>query len=162
MDIRYSAIRAEHLPSFYRLCRSLKAEQAGVSFARVLTECELQEWLENPRVYLYGAFDGDRLIGAFKAERGETGKEHSCYIAGAVLRDYRGHGIGRQLLEFGMEQLLKQGVWLIRAKVYSTNTASIATLLSAGFTCSGAIYKHQWDEKRQRYIDDLIFHKELK
>lgn len=65
------------------------------------------------------------------------------------------------MLDYALDRLRERDIWMIRAYVYSNNTASIASLLSAGFTWAGTVYKHQRDEVTGKWLDDLIFHKEL-
>lgn len=162
MRLSFRELNDGDLEALYCLCREMAEEGAGVGFARVAEPSQLKEMLENKRYYLLGAFAQERLVGAFQARRGEPGKEHSCHISGALTKEWRSKGAGKQMLEYALDYLQEQGMWMVRAYVYSNNTPSIATLLSAGFTWAGTAYKHQWDEKEQRYIDDLIFHKELK
>lgn len=161
MTETFRALTQADIPAFLDLCQELKDQQAGVSFVRVGGEEKIREWLTNPRIYLYGIFEEQSLLGVFKAEQGEQGKEHSCYIAGALTANKRGQGLGKRMLEKSLKELQKQGIWMVRAWVYSNNHASFCTLLSAGFTWAGSVVKHQWSEKEQDYIDDLLFHKEL-
>ena len=161
MELSFSKITTEHFGPIMDLVSELKTEEAGVSFIRINTEEELEQWLEDPTVFVYGSFIDNKLVGIFKAKQGEKGKEHSCHIASALTKQCRGKGVGKKLLEYSLEQLQSEGIWMIRAYVYSDNTSSFTTLLSAGFQWSGTVHKHQWNEKLGRYIDDLIFHKEL-
>lgn len=161
MDLTFSKITTDHMGPIMDLVAELKEEQAGVSFIRVNSQEDLIEWLEDPRVYVYGSFIDNKLVGIFKATQGEKGKEHSCHIASALTKACRGKGVGKKLLNYSLEQLQLEGIWMVRAYVYSNNTSSFTTLLSAGFQWSGTVHKHHWDDKLGKYIDDLIFHKEL-
>lgn len=161
MEPKVRELSKEDIPAFFALCREMAQEGAGVGFARITAPEQVGEMLDNERYFLLGAFVNGTMVGAFQARRGEAGKEHSCHIAGAMTNSWRRRGLGKLMLEHALPFLKDKGMWLIRAYVYSNNTPSIASLLSAGFTWAGTVYKHQWDEKEQRYIDDLIFHKEL-
>jgi RimJ/RimL family protein N-acetyltransferase len=157
----FRALTRADIPAFLDLCQELRSQQAGVSFVRIEGEEKIREWLDNPRIYLYGIYDEQTLLGAFKAEQGEQGKEHSCYIAGALTASKRGQGLGKRMLELSLKELESQGIWMVRAWVYSNNHPSLCTLLSAGFTWAGSVVKHQWSPEEHKYIDDLLFHKEL-
>ena len=162
MTVTIKELTNQDIEAFYDLCREMAEEGAGVSFARITEVQQAEELLHNERYYLLGAFAGDKLVGAFQARRGEKGKDHSCHIAGAVTKEWRHKGIGKKMLEHAENYLKHKGMWVIRAEVYSNNFPSIASLLAAGFTWAGTKYKHQWNEREQDYVDDLIFHKDLR
>ena len=162
MSVEFKVLDVNDIPSFMDLVGELKQEQAGVSFTDINTADDIVELMENPQIYLYGAYLDAKLVGVFKATQGGKGREHSCYIASALTKSCRGQGIGNKLLNYSLDQLEREGIWMIRAYVYSNNTASFSSLLAAGFMWAGTVYKHKWDEKEGKYVDDLIFHKELK
>lgn len=161
MNIICTDLDQSHVPQFFALCAELKQEKAGVSFARYESEEQLSQMISDELIHLFGAFAGDKLVGVFQARQGEGNKAHSCHIAGAVTKEYRGQKVSSRMMDYALARLKDRGIWMIRALVYSTNTASIASLLAAGFTWAGTIYKHQWDEDAGRWLDDLIFHKEI-
>lgn len=162
MNLDFKVLTQGDIPSFMELVKELKQEEAGVSFTDIDTPDDIKGLLNNPQIYLYAAYLDGRLVGVFKATQGTEGRSHSCYIASALTKVCRGKGIGNKLLYYSLEQLEKEGIWMIRAYVYSNNTASFSSLLSAGFMWAGTVYKHKWCEKEGKYLDDLIFHKELK
>lgn len=160
MHIACRDLTLEDSPSLFSLFTELRQEKAGVSFARINSREEVQQLFFDNSIHLFGAFAGDLLVGVFQARQGQGNKTHSCHIAGAVTREYRGQKVSSHMMNYSLGRLKERGIWMIRAYVYSTNTASIASLLSEGFTWAGTIYKHQKDEEG-RWLDDLIFHKEL-
>jgi len=161
MDIICKDLNSTDVPQLYNLCKELKKEKAGVSFARYESLAQVEELFQDQSIHLFGAFSGDKLVGVFQARQGLDNKTHSCHIAGAVTREYRGKRVSSTMMDYALSRLKERGIWMIRALVYSTNTASIASLLAAGITWAGTIYKHQRDEETGRWLDDLIFHKEL-
>ena len=161
MEPEVRELTTDDIPAFFALCREMAEEGAGVGFVRITNPEKIADRLGDDRYFLLGAFIDGAMVGAFQARRGEPGKEHSCHIAGATTNSWRRKGLGRLMLEHALPRLKDKGMWLIRAYVYSNNLPSIAALLAAGFTWAGTVYKHQWNEKEQRYVDDLIFHKEL-
>jgi phosphinothricin acetyltransferase len=59
--------------------------------------------------------------------------EASLYVAGG----YRGHGLGRALLEALIKQADAAGIWTIETGVFPENEASLALLRSCGFRVVG-------------------------
>jgi len=161
MNIACRDLDITHAPQFFTLCTDLKHQKAGVSFVRYESLDDLEKTFSNDLIHLFGAFEGDKLVGVFQARQGEGNKAHSCHIAGAVSQEYRGKKISNLMMEYALERLKHRGIWMIRAYVYSNNASSIASLLATGFTWAGTVYKHQWDEDEGRWLDDLIFHKEI-
>lgn len=161
MNILCKDLDKSHIPQFFALCSELKEQKAGVSFVRYQTEAQLEQVFEDKTIHLFGAFNGDKLVGVFQARQGEGNKAHSCHIAGAVTSELRGKKVSSKMMEYALGRLKDRGIWMIRAYVYSNNPSSVASLLAAGFTWAGTVYKHQWDENEGRWLDDLIFHKEL-
>lgn len=162
MTIEIKRLESRHLTQFLHLCRELDAEGAGVSFTRLKSIEDTEELLADQRTFLYGAFENDKLLGVFRARQGGPGKEHSCYIAAALTAASRRQGIARKLMNYALKDLKANGIWMIRAWVYSNNHPSICSLLDAGFMWAGTNHCHQWDEKEQDYVDDLLFHKDLR
>lgn len=162
MNITCRDLKKSDAPDLYALFTELKQEKAGVSFTRIESREQAEQLFTQPDIHLFGAFAGDKLIGVFQARQGRDNKTHSCHIAGAVTKEYRGKGISSRMMDYALSRLKERGIWMIRAYVYSNNAASIASLLAAGFTWAGTVYKHQRDEETGKWLDDLIFHKELK
>ncbi|WP_353893066.1 GNAT family N-acetyltransferase [Proteinivorax hydrogeniformans] len=161
MEINFRPINKEHIEELWKLSLELKEEKAGVSFVSLNSKEDIEKMLDDQDIYLYGAFQDKVMIGAFSARRGKENKKHSCHIAAAFTKACRGKGISQKLMDYALADLKKEGIWMIRAYVYSHNKASVGSLLSCGFTWAGTVHKHQWNEEEGRYIDDLIFHKDL-
>lgn len=73
--------------------------------------------------------------------------EHSIYIH----QDYRGKGIGRQLLQLLIKEAQGQQYHVMIGGIEATNTSSIALHESLGFTHAGTI--HQAGYKFGRWLD---------
>lgn len=154
-------VRAD-IAAIYELCKSLKQENARMSFTDVENEADIVAWLEDANMYLYGAFDDvGSLTGLIRAKRGVQNKAHSVYLAAAVHPEHRKRNIAYDLTLYALDRLKAEGVKIARTYIYSWNTASIATIEKCGFTFGGRVMMHEFDELTGTYIDDLIYHKVL-
>ncbi|MEI8226726.1 MAG: N-acetyltransferase family protein [Planctomycetota bacterium] len=73
--------------------------------------------------------------------------EHSVYVD----ERFRGHGIGRQLLEAIVAEARRRDLHLLIAGIDATNVASIALHSSLGFRCCGTV--HEAGFKFGRWLD---------
>lgn len=150
------------LDAIYELCRLLRDENARMSFTDIKDRNQINEWLSDPLVSVFADFDENgQLTGLLKATRGKDNKSHSVYLAAATHPDYRKMNIAHRLTLYALEALKEEGVKIARTYIYSWNRASIATIEKCGFTLSGRVVMHEFDEATQTYIDDLIYYKLL-
>jgi len=155
-------IHENDLDAIFDLCQLLKRENARMSFTDIDDKLQIQQWFDDSNVFLYGDFtESGRLIGLLKATRGKENKAHSVYLAAATHPDFRKQKVAVHLTLFALEELKKEGIKIARTYIYSWNTASIATIEKCGFTQSGRVVMHEYDEVTQSYIDDLIYFKHL-
>jgi ribosomal protein S18 acetylase RimI-like enzyme len=78
----------------------------------------------------------------------DSGTEHIGRLGMGVLKDYRGRGIGRRLLEATIERARSMGLEKIELSVYSSNTAAIDLYRKFGFQDEGL-------KRRGRWVDGL-------
>ncbi len=150
------------LDAIYALCHLLREDNARMSFADIKDRSQINEWLSDPLVSVFGDFGDDgKLRGLLKATRGKDNKSHSVYLAAATHPDYRKMNIAYSLTLFTLEALKEEGILIARTYIYSWNRASIATIEKSGFTLSGRVVMHEYDEVTKTYIDDLIYYKLL-
>lgn len=161
MDYLFRGFREEDLDEAKVLFEELGKEAAEVSFADVTSKEEILEWIKDPNCRLYSAIYENRLIAVFRGRVGMDDKRHSALLTVAVDKKMRGRHVAKQFTLFCLEDLKRNGVSLARAYVYSNNPSSINTLLTCGFTVSGCVYQHHFNESTGCYIDDMIFHKIL-
>lgn len=90
----------------------------------------LQSFLErNPGLNLMVLYE-DRIIGAVKCSHdGRRGYIHHL----AVKKEFRNHGIGRELIENCVENLRKEGIKKIRVFVLDNNRATLEFWKNLGF-----------------------------
>ena len=156
--------RIKDIESMYELFQELKKEKAQVGFTDIKGLHELKEWIEDESIYLYVAVDtaNEKVVGVLRGKRGSSYKYHSVFLTAAVSKNYRGESIAKNLTNFGLNLLAREGVLIARTYVYSNNKASLNTLLACGFTISGTVYMHHFSEASGQYVDDIIVHKVLK
>jgi len=161
--IEYRVATLKDISEMFQLFQELKAEEAQVGFTRTNSVEDIQEWMEDDNITLYVAVDTEKdiVVGVLRGKRGNTYKHHSAFMTAAVAKDYRGKKIAKDLTDYGLKELVRQGVKIARTYVYSNNKASLNTLLSCGFTISGTVHMHHFSEKTGQWVDDVIVHKIL-
>lgn len=161
MDINYRELREEDINQLITFFNELNHEGAQVSFSVVQKKEEIKEWIGDPKILVYVAESDGNILGVLRGKRGGKEREHSCFLTAATDKKYRGQKIAQNLTEYSLEELKKEGVKIARAYIYSNNTASVSTILKCGFTSSGCVHMHHYEEEANGYVDDLIFHKIL-
>jgi mycothiol synthase len=130
--------------------RSLQAGEEG-SLARLQNRSFADSWGYNPntaeeieyaantndntRDLIFLATDGDRLAGYhwMNIERDEKGESRGRVSMLGVDPEYRGRGIGRELMLTGITRLKEKGLRTVRLTVDSENLAAFALYRSIGF-----------------------------
>ncbi len=162
MDMVYRPMHLSDVDKVWELLELLKLENSEVSLVEIPDKEELQGWLENDKLFLYIAEDGENVLGLLKAARGNDQRNrHAAFLSIAIHPEYRGKGIAKELTLTGLDDMKKDGIVIARAYVYSDNLASVNAVLRLGFTFAGSVHKHHLNEKTGQYVDDLIFHKIL-
>lgn len=161
MEVLFRELLLEDIPQVISFFKELKEENAGVSYTECEGPDEIREWIENPNIFVYAALQENSVVGVFKGRSDGGNKSHSAFLTCAVDGRYRGNNIAKEITLYGLEKLKENGIKIARAYVYSDNKPSINTVLSCGFQFSGNVYMHHYDEDKQQYVDDLIFHKLL-
>lgn len=151
-----------HLDMIFEFCNDLNKENTKMSFADIEDKSMILKWIESDHVRLYLALDSDgKLVSMLRADIGSQNKSHSAYIAAATKVDERNKGLAQELVKYSLRKLKEEGIKIVRTKIYSWNKPSISTIEKCGFTLSGRIVMHEYDEDLEDYIDDLIYHKIL-
>ena len=161
MSVILRSMEMRDVPKVLGLFGQLSVEMTSVPFDTVADEAQIATWLDRDDTFVYVAADGDLILAVIRAKRGQNNKAHAAHIALAVDERFGGRKFAVQLTYFCIDALKDEGVQLVRAFVYSNNQSSIETVLSCGFSLSGAVYKHHYDLQTDRFIDDLVFYKEV-
>jgi len=154
-------MEVNHVKSAVAFFIGLREEGATVSFTQLGTEALALESLLDHQNHYFIALEGNEVIGMLRARQGTGNQDHAALLTIGIAVSKRGKGHTSGLIDYAMEQIKARGISLARAYVYSDNRASIATVLSAGFTLSGCVYQHHRDLETGEMVDDLIFHREL-
>ena len=84
---------------------------------------------------------GEEIIGSGSIERNGLVSAHTASLGVSIVRDWRGLGLGRRLMEIMIEQAIATiaGLRQIQLNVFATNTSAIALYESLGFRQTGRI-----------------------
>ncbi|MBS4535302.1 GNAT family N-acetyltransferase [Clostridium sp. D2Q-14] len=161
MDIEFKVMDQEDVTNVYEFFQDLKEETIDITFADINSKDEIENMVRDEDVFIYTAYYKNEIAGVFRGIRGKGNKNHSVFLTAAIPKRLRGKRIAQKLTDFGLDDMRNKGIRIARAYVYSDNNSSVSTLLKQGFTFSGCVNMHHYDDKENRYVDDLIFHKIL-
>lgn len=129
IDIRYSLIEKKDINKAH----AMLTETFDAKISHLPSVTALYELYEQK--LLFGAYSGTDLIGTCCMENiGETGKY--CYET-AILKEYRGHGIGKRLKGYAWRQCPEAKVFT--SWVTTTNIASQKVNIALGLVKDGLI-----------------------
>ena len=107
-----------------------------------------------------GAFDGTALVGTCEIHRSRALEmRHTGLLAIALLKGYRGQGLGHVLTKEALARGKALGMTLVELHVFSSNAPAMKLYEKEGFRLVGKIPKMIW--KNGRYIDDVIMYADL-
>lgn len=119
-----------------------------------------QEGLISQNAPVYYAIDGDKVVGwcdVFPEDNPH--QNHRGGLGMGLLPEYRGRGIGSQLLEKVIDKAKEFGLEKIELHVYTTNKSAIALYEKFGFEEEGIIKKYR--KLNGEYFDCLSMAKFL-
>lgn len=155
MTVAIRRSRLEDAASFSEAVTSVAAEEWYLASVDGFTPDQTRAYLQtvvSGAVYQVVAVDGDKVVGACDIRAGESkGFTHVGRLGMFVRREWRGQGIGRQLLTACLS-LAKEGkLERIELQVFADNTAAIRLYESVGFRREGL--KARGRKWRDRYQD---------
>lgn len=85
------------------------------------------------------AEDNGKVVGWCEIQRGDasTCRDHVGTLSMGLIEDYRGQGLGKQLIEAAIADAADKGMTRIQLFVRSSNTQAVAMYESQGFTIEG-------------------------
>ncbi len=147
MSIQLFPAKAEHAEKFHRLLGEVANEGRFLMFTKAPPVEVLKENLvklesaHSPNVF---AFDGEKLIGwcDLQLTSRETAK-HRAELGMGLLKEYRGKGIGRAMIENVIKEASSFGLEKIDLIVLADNESAIKLYKSIGFKEEGRILKYR-------------------
>ncbi|HEV8595332.1 MAG TPA: GNAT family N-acetyltransferase [Thermoplasmata archaeon] len=122
-----------------------------------------REWIrgfDDASSILYVAEVDGRVVGQIDAHTSTYPKaRHVASLGIAIVRAYRGLGIGRLLMERVLTWMRVRGIEKAVLEVFSTNERAIALYRKMGFEVEGARKRHY--KIRGKYVDDVMMAKWL-
>ena len=86
------------------------------------------------------AFSSGKLVGECTLRRQERrDMRHTGVLGIVVLRDFRGVGLGKDLMKVVLRSARRMGVWLVELEVMAINRAAIRLYKKVGFRAAGVI-----------------------
>lgn len=158
MTVAIRRSRLEDAASFSEAVTSVVAEEwylASVDgFTRDQTRAYLQTVVSGA-VYQVVAVDGDQVVGACDISPLQSkGFNHIGRLGMFVRREWRGQGIGRNLLTECLGLAREGGLEKVELQVYADNTSAIRLYESTGFRREGL--KARGRKWRDRYQDVVL------
>jgi ribosomal protein S18 acetylase RimI-like enzyme len=109
----------------------------------------------------YVVLDGDRIVGWCDIRpQGHLTTRHIGILAMGLLPEYRGRGIGAQLLKKCLGNAKKRGVEIVHLGVYASNKAAIRLYKEFGFSFEGL--RKRARKHKGKYQDMFLMAKRLK
>lgn len=142
------------IPSFYECLKSIASERI---YLEMVTPPPLEKVIEFQTKLIdaggpvYYAVENNKVIGwcdIFPLENPR--QKHRGSMGMGILKDFRGNGLGTQLLEKTLQKAKIFGLEKIELHVYTTNINAIALYKKLGFEQEGYV-------KHYRKLDDQYF-----
>jgi RimJ/RimL family protein N-acetyltransferase len=163
------SLQESDFPAVYGWVKKVEAEDTfvlinakepiGLDEEKVFYE-GLMKAIANKQKISIGAWDGDKYIGNCSVEKMGRRQGHIGSLGITLLKDYRSSGIGRQLLEYALEEAKKElGVSRIILNCFANNKIGCKFYDSLGFKTYGRLEKAIMYQGKLE--DELMFYKDL-
>lgn len=134
------------LPEIVSIYNSTVASRIVTADTEPVTVESRQTWFEShspEKRPLWVAVEGENIIGwiSFKSFYGRPAYDHTAEIAIYLHQDYRGQGLGRELLEYVIKLSPKLKLKTLLGFVFAHNAPSLSLFGKAGFTIWGHLPK---------------------
>lgn len=142
MEIIYRPLKIEDTDQFYTLINQIKDEEVYLFSTSRFSIEETRKYVSahiETDFPIWGAFDNNGiLLGWIDCNKGgfrETA--HVATMAMGVRKEYRGRGIGTQLIDKCLKSAKNNNVEKIELDVFSTNTGAYQLYVKKGFAEEG-------------------------
>jgi L-amino acid N-acyltransferase len=162
-------LRWEDLDGLLMFINSLVEEKQGntkstlyTGFDKKATREEEVEWLAQTLVAIEGEsvinvvadIDGTIIANGDVTRGRYKDTHHHGHLGLTVIGKYRGHGIGRRMIETLVRESRKAGLWTLDAEFLAENEAARRAYEKAGFQQAGIIPHKVF--RNGRYFDGLV------
>lgn len=134
-------ITAEDTPAFRACVDAVMRERQFLAFFEAFSPEQTAQFVTdniaqgNPQ---FVAVDDDRVVGWCDIRRDPVPVyHHSGHLGMGVAKDYRGQGLGKQLIEATLNDARQKGFERIELSVYARNTRARALYEKVGFKLEG-------------------------
>jgi RimJ/RimL family protein N-acetyltransferase len=107
------------------------------------------------------AFDGEKMVGNCDIIRRKPHDvRHSGVLGIVILKEFRGIGLGRTMMNMALRRALDIGIWLVELQVFSNNRAARTLYRQLGFKEIGILPNKIL--RRGRHIDEVQMYIDLR
>jgi ribosomal protein S18 acetylase RimI-like enzyme len=124
--------------SFWRCVDAVARERRWLAFVEAAPIEQTRRFLAMQGLIHFVAVQKDDVVGwCDVAPRQQEGMRHCGELGIGLLSDYRGRGLGRQLLHEALEAARQGGIMRVELEVYASNTSAISLYERMGFVHEG-------------------------
>lgn len=125
-------------------------------------EAFIENGLNNDRIVMITAFDGDRIIGTadLRAAGSRQRVSHRCAMGITILKEYWGVGLGSQIMQAIIDCAREIGYEQLELEVVADNRRAINLYTKFGFTVYGC-HPHKIRYEDGTYASDYLMYKAL-
>lgn len=157
MEVVFQPIKKEHVEAYHNLVNDIKDEGKYLfSTLRFSIEDTFKYVSQHEKndCPIIGAFFNDKLVGWIDYNRGGFEEiSHTASIGMGIKHDFRGRGIGKELLKHCIESAKLNKIEKLELEVFSTNLIAYRLYRSIGFLEEGRKVKKR---KYNGVYEDLI------
>ncbi len=147
--------RIEYIESFHRTLDQVAREEIYLEMiqAKSLADTsDFQRYLMNRNLPVFYAIENDKVVGWVDINASENPMLcHRGFLGMGLLKEYRGQGLGKQLLNEAINHARNIGLEKVELSVYTTNYSAISLYKKIGFKEIGLI-KH-YRKHKEAYLD---------
>lgn len=137
------SIKSEHIDSFHEALDTVARERKYLTMLAAFPLSETRDFVHkmmeqrNPHVV---AVAGDRVVGWCDITRHFfPTHSHRGSLAMGIVEDFRGQGLGRQLVKAALDKAKQEGFLRVELSVHADNARAIALYHKAGFVTEGVL-----------------------
>ena len=156
-EVRIVPAAIEHAESFHQCLDSVARERIGLAITEAFPLEQLRTFVARnieQGMPAFFALDEDCVVGWADIRREErAAHQHRGVLGMGLHKDYRGRGIGRNLLLAALAKAKEAGLIRVDLTVYASNTAAIALYHKCGFAEEGRMVKGRYLDGQ---FDDVV------